>query len=67
MIEFNKMFFDISINQTILSTVNLIFSCVALYYLVRLQRIKNIAIKIIDGILVVLLIFIVLYNFWGLL
>lgn len=65
--EFNKMFFDFSINQTTHTIINIIFSFVAIYFLIKFQTIKNVAIKIISGIVIMLLILIILYNFWGLL
>lgn len=65
--EFNKMFFDLSISQTAFTIINILFSFAAICYLIRFQNIKNVAIKIISGIIILILILIALYNFWGLL
>ena len=65
--ELNKMFFDISINQTTFTIVNILFSFAAMFYLIKFQSIKNGLIKTISVIITLLLILITLYNFWGLL
>lgn len=65
--EFNKIFFDISINQTTFIIINILFSFAAISFLIKFQTIKNVALKIISGIIIFLLILITLYNFWGLL
>lgn len=65
--EFNKLFFDISISQTTFTIINILLSFAAIYYLISFQNIKNVAMKNISGIIVLLLILITLYNFWGLL
>jgi len=65
--EFNKMFFDISINQTALSIINITLSFIAIYFLINFKNIKNIIFQIFSVIVIILLILVTLYNIWGLL
>lgn len=65
--ELDKMFFGISINQTTFAIINILLSFAAMSYLMKFQNIKNGIIKIISVVIILLLILITLYNFWGLL
>lgn len=65
--EFNKLFFDISINQTTLAIINIILSLTSIYFLLISHAIKSPIVKVISRIVIVLLLLITLYNFWGLL
>ena len=65
--EFNKIFFGISVNLTMLSIINILCSFVAIYCLINFKDIKNITIKSINAIVILLLTLIMIYNVWGLL
>lgn len=65
--EFNKYLFDISINETTLSIINIILSFTAIYFLINFQNINNIVFKIFSAVVIIVLFLVTIYNIWGLL
>ena len=65
--EYNKMFFNIEFNQVIFGIINIILLFISIIFLIKSVKTKNILIKVTSSIFILLSVFILFYNVWGLL
>ncbi len=65
--KFRGMIFNFPFSISILNVINITLSVIAILFLTKCIGTKNSALKIISIIIIPLLIFILLYNIWGLL
>ena len=65
LLEYNKMFFNISINQTTLSLVNLSLAITSIYFLKKAEVNQNKILKIFRLLALLLIVLISMFNIWG--
>ncbi len=61
------MFFNIEFNQVIFGIINIILLFISIIFLIKSVKTKNILIKVTSSIFILLSVFILFYNVWGLL
>jgi len=64
-LEYNKMFFNISINQTTLTLVNLSLAITSIYFLKKAEVDQNKTLKIFRLLTLLLIVLISIFNIWG--
>ena len=65
LLEYNKMFFNISINQTTLSLVNLSLAITSIYFLKKAEVNQNRILKIFRLLALLLIVLISMFNIWS--
>ncbi len=66
--EFKKLLFNIDIDFKVLSLINILFIFIALFFFVRSFKQNNSSIfKGVSSVFILSLIFILIYNIWGML
>jgi hypothetical protein len=65
LLEYNKMFFNISINPTSHTLVNLSLAFTSIYFLKNAEINQNIALKIFRLIALLLMVLVSMFNVWG--
>ena len=65
LLEYNKMFFNISINQTTLSLVNLSLAITSIYFLKKAEVNQNKILKTFRLLALLLIVFVSTFNIWG--
>ena len=65
LLEYNKMFFNISINQTTLSLVNLLLAITSIYFLKKAEVNRNKILKTFRLLALLLIVLISMFNIWG--
>ena len=65
LLQYNKMFFNISINQTTLSLVNLSLAITSIYFLKKAEVNQNKILKIFRLLALLLIVLISIFNIWG--
>ena len=63
-LEYNKMFFNISINQTTLTLVNLLLAITSIYFLKKAEVNRNKILKIFRLLTLLLIVLISMFNIW---
>ena len=64
-LEYNKMFFNISINQTTLTLVNLSLAFTSIYFLKKAEVNRNKILKTFRLLALLLIVLISMFNIWG--
>ena len=64
-LEYNKMFFNISINQTTLTLVNLLLAITSIYFLKKAEVNRNKILKTFRLLALLLIGLISMFNIWG--
>ena len=64
-LEYNKMFFNISINQTTLTLVNLSLAITSIYFLKKAEVNRNKILKTFRLLALLLMVLISMFNIWG--
>ena len=64
-LEYNKMFFNISINQTTLTLVNLSLAITSIYFLKKAEVNRNKILKTFRLLTLLLMVLISMFNIWG--
>ena len=65
LLEYNKMFFNISINQTTLTLVNLSLAITSIYFLKKAEVNRNKILKTFRLLALLLMVLISMFNIWG--
>jgi hypothetical protein len=65
LLEYNKMFFNISINQTTLTLVNLSLAITSIYFLKKAEVNQNKILKPFRLLALLLIVLISMFNIWG--
>ena len=65
LLEYNKMFFNISINQTTLSLVNLSLAITSIYFLKKAKVNRNKILKTFRLLALLLIVLISMFNIWS--
>jgi hypothetical protein len=63
-LEYNKMFFNISINQTTLTLVNLLLAITSIYFLKKAEVNRNKILKTFRLLTLLLIVLISMFNIW---